>query len=80
MRIRHDPHCIRRYRARSAGDHVHCDLVAGRAAWGDVGGDPIVNPEERKLYDRLAKLQGTLFKIIGNIESVKIALASGAKI
>ena len=55
-------------------------MVAGRAAWGDVGGDPIVNPEERKLYDRLAKLQGTLFKIIGNIESVKIALASGAKI
>lgn len=35
-----------------------------------------MTPEERKLYDRLAKLQGTLFKLIGNIESMKLMLVS----
>jgi len=30
---------------------------------------------ERALYDRIAKLQGTMFKLIGNLESIKIQLA-----
>lgn len=55
-------------------------MVACRAAWGDVGGDPIVTEQERRMYDRLCKLQGHLFKLIGNLESVKIALASEAKV
>ena len=31
--------------------------------------------QERALYDRIAKLQGTVFKLIGNLESIKIQLA-----
>jgi hypothetical protein len=31
--------------------------------------------QERALYNRIAKLQGTLFKLIGNLESIKIELA-----
>jgi len=30
--------------------------------------------QEQRLYDRLAKLQGHLFKLIGNIESMKLIL------
>lgn len=29
--------------------------------------------QQRTLYDRLCKIQGKLFKMIGDIESVKIA-------
>ena len=37
-----------------------------------------MSKQERALYNRIAKLQGTLFKLIGNLESIKIALASEA--
>jgi len=37
-----------------------------------------MTPEECRIYDRLSKIQGTLFKLIGNIESMKIALAGAA--
>jgi len=30
---------------------------------------------ERALYSRIAKLQGKMFKMIGNLESIKIQLA-----
>ena len=30
---------------------------------------------ERALYNRIAKLQGKMFKMIGNLESIKIDLA-----
>lgn len=32
---------------------------------------------ERRLYDRVCRLQGTLFKLIGQLESIKIGLAGG---
>ena len=34
---------------------------------------------ERLLYNRVCKLQGKLFKMIGNLESMKIQLASEAR-
>jgi len=37
-----------------------------------------MSERERALYDRISKIQGTLFKLIGNLESIKIALASEA--
>lgn len=37
-----------------------------------------MTPSERVIYNRLCKLQGKLFKMIGNIKSMKIALASEA--
>lgn len=38
-----------------------------------------MTPEDRALYDRLCKMQGKLFKAIGDIESIKISLASGGE-
>lgn len=35
-----------------------------------------VTPAERILYNRLSKMQGTLFKVIGDIESIKLIIAS----
>ena len=37
-----------------------------------------MTPDERKVYDRICKLQGKMFKLIGNLESIKIRMA-GAK-
>jgi len=31
--------------------------------------------QERALYNRIAKLQGKMMKLIGNLESIKIQLA-----
>lgn len=31
--------------------------------------------QERALYNRIAKLQGTMMKLIGKLESIKIHLA-----
>ncbi len=35
--------------------------------------------QERNLYNRICKLQGSLFKMIGNLEGMKIKLASDAR-
>jgi hypothetical protein len=37
-----------------------------------------MTPLERALYDRLCKVQGSLFKPIGQIESIKIRMAGAA--
>ncbi len=36
-----------------------------------------MTPAERSIYDRLCKVQGSMFKLIGNIES-KIGMVSDA--
>jgi hypothetical protein len=37
-----------------------------------------MTPAERQLYNLLAKLQGTMLKLIGKIESMKILLAGAS--
>ena len=34
-----------------------------------------MSEQERALYNRIAKLQGTMMKLIGNLEHIKIQLA-----
>ena len=36
--------------------------------------EPIMTDEERQLYDRCSRMQTTLFKYIGNLESIKLRL------